>query len=294
LAAPRTILITGCSSPQGIGFAAARALARAGHSVHATVRDHSHDDELRDGIDGRLVVHDLDLLDVASMRRTVAEVLAADAVIDVLINNAGYGLIGGIEQVDLDRARANIETNFFGTMALIQEVLPVMRRQQSGHIINLSTIFAAGLCVPAIGYYCATKAALETACQSLAIEAAPWNVRVTNYQPGPVMTELEREWGNRLAGGDDPRPTLSDELYAWVLSDDAPTPQSPAEVGDDLCRVVGSDSTGLAQQSGSASLGYVSAAMRDPTRGSELDALLAAFARTRAAAGSPPSAPGES
>jgi hypothetical protein len=144
------------------------------------------------------------------------------------------------------------------------------------------------LCAPAIGYYCASKAALETACQALAIELAPWNVRITNYQPGPVLTELEREWGDRLTQDADPRPTLSDELYAWVLGDEAPTPQSPADVGADLCRVVDSDSPGLAEQSGRASLGYVAAALRDPARRAELDALLAAFARTRAAGAAAP------
>ena len=277
----RTILITGCSSPQGIGFASARALARAGHSVHATVRDHAHDDELLEGIDGSLTIHTLDLLDRESMQRTLAELLASDRVLDVLINNAGYGLIGGIEQVDLDSARANFETNFFGTMALIQEVAPIMRRQRSGHIVNVSTIFAAGLCVPAIGYYCASKAALETACHALAIELAPWSVRVTNYQPGPVTTELEREFGKRFGEGEDPRPTLNDELYAWVLGAQAPTPQSPGEVADDLGSLIASDSAGLAEQSGPAARGYVAAALRDPTRGAELDALLAAFAQTK-------------
>jgi NAD(P)-dependent dehydrogenase (short-subunit alcohol dehydrogenase family) len=278
----RSILITGCSSTQGIGFAAARALARAGHSVHATVRNHAHDAELLEGLGEPITVHELDLLDVRSMKRTLEELLMATPTLDVLINNAGYGLIGGIEQVDLDRARANFETNFFGTMALIQEIAPIMRRQRSGHIVNVSTIFSAGLCVPGIGYYCASKSALETACQALAIELAPWNVRVTNYQPGPVMTELEREWGDRLPKGEDPRPTLSDELYAWVLGDESPTPQSPADVGEDIRRLIESESSGLAEQSGDASRGYVAAALRDPTRMTELTPLLEAFARTRA------------
>ena len=116
--------------------------------------------------------------------------------------------------------------------------------------------------MPAIGFYCATKSALETACQALEVELAPWHVRVTNYQPGPVMTELEREWGSRLADGEDPRPTLSDELYAWVLGDESPKPQSQAEVGDDIRRLIESDSPGLAEQSGEASRGYVAAALQ--------------------------------
>jgi NAD(P)-dependent dehydrogenase (short-subunit alcohol dehydrogenase family) len=167
----RTVLITGCSSPQGIGFASARALAGAGFSVHVTVRDRSHVANLLEDVEDRLVVHDMDLLDAASVTAVVGAVLAADGRLNVLINNAGYGLIGGVEQVGLDRARAGFETNFFGTAALIQEVLPVMRSQRGGLIVNVSTIFAAGLCPAALGYYIASKAALETLSQALAVEA---------------------------------------------------------------------------------------------------------------------------
>jgi NAD(P)-dependent dehydrogenase (short-subunit alcohol dehydrogenase family) len=276
----RVVLITGCSSPQGIGFATARALAREGHEVHATVRDHAHDAELSEGLDSQLTIHDLDVLD----RSAIQAVVRAIGRIEVLINNAGYGLIGGVEQVDIDRVRASFETDVFGTVAVIQEVLPIMRRQRRGHVINMSTIFAAGLCLPALGYYIASKAALETIAQALAVELAPWNVHVTNFQPGPVMTELSREYGTRLADGDDPRPSLSDELYEWVLGGNGPEPQSADDVAAVLCRLVDSEPPGLAEQSGPAARAYAAAALRDPTRETELAPLLAAFAKTWAAA----------
>ncbi len=287
MATPRVVLITGCSSPQGIGFATARALGAEGHHVHATVRDHSSDAELRAGLEDLLTIHTLDLCDRPGMKAVLEAIVSDHGRIDVLVNNAGYGLIGGIEEVDLCQARESFETNFFGTMALIQEVAPIMRRQGAGHIVNLSTVFAAGLCPPAIGYYIAGKAALESACQALAVELAPWNVRVTNYQPGPVMTDLEREWGRRLEGEDDPRPTLSDELYSWILDGDGPDGQSPAEVAAVLCKLIGSPPPGLAQQSGSSSRAYVEAALREPTRAAELETMLAAFARARAAVSKP-------
>jgi NAD(P)-dependent dehydrogenase (short-subunit alcohol dehydrogenase family) len=271
------VLITGCSSPHGIGFATARKLASAGLGVHATVRDHTHVPALLDGLGERLTVHDLDLLDRTSMTATIEAIVAVEGRLDTLVNNAGYGLIGGFEQVAVDRVRADFETNFFGTVALIQEVLPLMRRQHGGHIVNVSTVFTAGLSPPAIGYYIATKAALEATCQSLAVEAAPFGVKLTNFQPGPVLTELEREWGDRLAPEDDPRPTLSDELYAWIQTDDAPSPQTPDEAAQALCRVVQADSPSLAMQSGAASHGYVAAALRDPTREGELARLLDSF-----------------
>lgn len=210
----------------------------------------------------------------------VEAVLAADGRLDVLVNNAGYGLIGGVEQVDLDRARASFETNFFGTAALIQEVLPTMRSQRRGLIVNATTIFAAGLCPPALGYYIASKAALETLSQALAVEAAPWGVGVTNFQPGPVMTALSREYGQRLSAEDDPRPTLNDELYDWVGSSQCPAAQSPEEVAAALCEVVQSDSSHLACQSGPAAEAYVAQALRDVTRDTELTHMRSAFAKT--------------
>lgn len=281
----KTILIAGCSSPQGIGFASARALADRGHVVHATVRHHEHDESLVAGYEQLLRVHELDLLDRASISAVVTAITENGEPIDVLVNNAAYGLIGGVEQVDLARARASFDTDFFGTMAVIQEVLPVMRRHRGGHIVNLSTVFAAAVCPPGIGYYVASKAALETVSQALAVEAAPWGVRVTNFQPGPVMTELSREWGDRLSGEEDPRPALSDELYDWVLGAEAPAAQSPSEVAAALVEIIDSPAPGLAAQSGPAAEQYVVGALREPTREHELARLLAAFSRTWAAHG---------
>ena len=105
---------------------------------------------LTDGLSGTLNVHDLELRDRVQARAVIEAVAASEGRLDVLVNNAGYGVIGGIEQVDIDLVRENFETNFFATMALIQEVLPVMRRQRGGHIINVSTVFDAGLAPPAV------------------------------------------------------------------------------------------------------------------------------------------------
>jgi hypothetical protein len=286
-ASRRVILITGCSSPQGIGYASARALAGRGHAVHATVRDHSHDDSLRAGLEGELTIHDLDLLDPATVGSALAETIEADGPPDVLVNNAGYGLIGGVEQVRLDRVRAVFETNVFATLALTQAVLPAMRRRRRGHVINVSTIFDAGLCLPGLGYYVASKAALESVAQALAVEVAPWNIRVTNFQPGPVMTELSREWGDRLEGPDDPRPGLNDELYAWVLGGAGPEAQPPEQVAEALCDLVESEAPPLAWQSGPAARGYAVRALHDPTRANELEPLLEAFAATSTARETP-------
>lgn len=273
--APRTVLITGCSSPSGIGFHAARALAADGHRVFATVRDHGHDAELRAGHEDRVEIIELDLLDAARID-AVAERAAREGV-DMLVNNAGYGIIGTIETVSLDQARANFETNFFGTMALVQAMLPAFRAQSAGHIVNVSSIFVPGMSPPAIGFYIASKAALEAACQSLAIEAASSGIRVTNLQPGPVGTELERRYGERTPPGGDPRPDLTDALYAWIGEGDGPSAESPDLVAQAICGLAADDDPPLALQTSDDARAYVARALRDPAGRSELDAVARAF-----------------
>jgi NAD(P)-dependent dehydrogenase (short-subunit alcohol dehydrogenase family) len=204
-------------------------------------------------------------------------VIDAHGRIDVLINNAGYGLIGGIEVVSTDQLREHLEVNVVGTLALIQAVLPAMRQRGGGHVINVSSIFAAGRCPPGIGLYVASKAALDAACQALAVEAAPWGVHVTSFQPGPVATELSRVWGDRTPPGGDPRPGLADELYRWVGGDDAPALQSAAEVAKVLVELVHDPDPPPAIQTGGASRAYVAAELRDPSGREALDRMLNAF-----------------
>ena len=263
----RTVLITGCSSPRGIGFATARALAAAGNNVVATVRDHSNDGALLAGVDN-LSVLSLDLLDEASINAAVETTRERFGRIDTLVNNAGYGLIGGIEQSTPAQARAEFDANYFGTLDLVRAVLPVMREQGSGHIIAVSTIFSATLCPPALGHYIGSKAALEKALQALAIEAAPFGVRVTIVQPGPVNTELSRDWA-RPAG--DPRPDLIDALYEWVGSQPGLVLEDPADVAQAIASVVAADDPPLAAQTCVAGTAWMAQSLRDPSRRSDQD-----------------------
>lgn len=274
---PLVALVTGTSSARGIGHATVRRLAAAGHTVYATVRDPAKAAPLDDAGPGRVEVRTLDLLDRPAMAPLLEEIVAAEGRLDTIVNNAGYGVIGGIEQVDLDVARRSFDTNVWGTMALVQEALPILRRQGGGHLVLVSSCFLAGLPVLGMGYYVAAKAALETMLQSVAVEAAPHGIRVTCFQPGPVMTELERVWGDRVPPGGDPRPTLSDELYAWVGAQ-GPAPQQPDEAAAALAEIVTSGTARLAEQSGDASRAYAARSLRDPSRQSELEALLASLA----------------
>jgi NAD(P)-dependent dehydrogenase (short-subunit alcohol dehydrogenase family) len=155
-----------------------------------------------------------------------------------------------------------------------KEVLPVLRRQGHGHLVLVSSCFVAGLPVMGMGFYIAAKAALEILFQSVAVEAAPDGIRVSCFQPGPVLTELHRVWGDRIPEGGDPRPGLADELYAWV-SAAGPSPQEPDAAAAALAELVEDDDSPLAVQSGPASLAYAAAALRQPSRATELAALLA-------------------
>jgi NAD(P)-dependent dehydrogenase (short-subunit alcohol dehydrogenase family) len=194
-------------------------------------------------------------------------VLERSGHIDVLINNAGYGLIGGIEQASMQQARADFDTNYFGTIELIRTVLPPMRARGAGHIVSISSMFVPTLCPPAIGHYVATKAALEAALQALAAEVAPFGIRVTNVQPGPVDTELSRDWARPA---DDPRPTLIDDLYAWIGSQPGIVLESPQEVAEAVAAIVDHPQPPLAAQTNPAARAWIAAALRDPSRSNEL------------------------
>jgi len=179
----KVALVTGASS--GIGLHTARALARKGWTVYAVARRTDRLAELdADGVN----TFAMDVTDDASMRAGVDRVLAAEGRIDLLVNNAGYGSFGALETVPIDEARSQFEVNIFGAARLTQLVLPTMRAQRSGRIINISSI--GGVMYEPLGsWYHATKFALEGLSDSLRVEIAPFGIDVVLVQPGPIRTE---------------------------------------------------------------------------------------------------------
>ncbi len=181
----KTFLITGSST--GLGRAIVEAAIGAGHRVMATARD------IRAIIDleRHNVCHvtDLDITDAENVRRVIAEVVELWGTIDVIINNAGYGLIGAVEECSDEQIRRNIETNFFGPLQVIRAALPILRAQKSGHIINISAAAAISN-YPGFGIYGGAKAALELMSESLRAELAPLGIKVTLVQPGPFRTDF--------------------------------------------------------------------------------------------------------
>lgn len=174
-------MITGSS--RGLGRALTRAALEAGHAVVATVRgDHTLPDH------ERLTVMNLDVRDRAAAHETVQR--AADLLgrIDVLVNNAGYGVIGAVEEASEDDARAIVDTNLLGPLWVSQAVIPIMRRQGGGHIVQVSTVGAVGT-MPMLGLYNSTKWGLEAVSEAMAAEVERFGIRVSLIEPGALDTE---------------------------------------------------------------------------------------------------------
>jgi NAD(P)-dependent dehydrogenase (short-subunit alcohol dehydrogenase family) len=182
----RAILITGCSS--GIGRATAERLARAGWPVYATAR---RVDSIRDLEAAGCRILPLDVTDERSMGAAVAAVEGTHGAVGVLVNNAGYSQSGAVEEVPIEAARKQFETNFFGAVRLCQLVLPAMRAQRKGRIVNMSSI-GGRLAFPGGGMYHATKYALEAVSDVLRWEVRPFGIDVVVIEPGLIRTDFGR------------------------------------------------------------------------------------------------------
>jgi NAD(P)-dependent dehydrogenase (short-subunit alcohol dehydrogenase family) len=177
----RVWLITGCSS--GFGRELARAALAAGDRVMATARDPRRVD-----LPGAVTAA-LDVTDPAQVAAAVARTVAEFGRIDVVVNNAGHGSVGAVEELTMPDLRALMEVMFFGAVAVTKAVLPVLRAQASGTIVQLSSM-GGQLTMPGFGAYCAAKFALEGLSEALAAEVAPFGVRVLIVEPGAFRTEF--------------------------------------------------------------------------------------------------------
>ncbi len=186
----KVVIITGTSS--GFGKLTAARLASCGHRVYATMRNIAKSQDLLDelkerGAGAEILV--MDVNDPVSVHAAVEEVVDREGRIDVLFNNAGFGIGGFFEDLSEAEIREQMETNFFGVQRVTREVLPVMRRQRSGLIVNMSSI--SGLyALPGFGAYNASKWALEGFSESLYYELKPFNIRVCCIEPGSYRTQI--------------------------------------------------------------------------------------------------------
>ncbi|XP_043550882.1 retinol dehydrogenase 8-like [Chiloscyllium plagiosum] len=190
---PRTVVITGCSS--GIGLALAVKLAKdqlKRFKVIATMRDLGKkkqlEDAARETLDNMLEIKELDVCSEDSICKCVNSIPGQK--VDILVSNAGMGLIGPVECQSLDTMKMVFDTNFFGLTRLVKEILPDMKRRQKGHIVVMSSVMGIhGLLFNDV--YSASKFAVEGFCESLAIQALKFNINISLIEPGPVITEFE-------------------------------------------------------------------------------------------------------
>jgi NAD(P)-dependent dehydrogenase (short-subunit alcohol dehydrogenase family) len=208
----KAVLITGCSS--GIGRATALRLAASGWKVYASARRTEAISDLRDAGCETLT---LDVTDEASMRAAVERVEQAEGAVGVLINNAGYSQSGAIETVPLDAVRRQFETNVFGLVRLTQLVLPKMRAQRWGKIVNLGSM-GGRLSFPGGGHYHATKHAVEALSDAMRFELRGFGIDVILLEPGLITTEFGEAATASMAdttiAGEDPYATFNTTVGA--------------------------------------------------------------------------------
>ena len=178
----KVVLVTGASS--GAGQATARLLAQQGHRVFGTTRS-----AVPSGEEQGVTMVALDVRSDDSVAACVSAVSGAAGRLDILVNNAGYEQAGALEELSLDEAKAQFETNFFGVVRMVKAVLPLMRRQMRGQIINVSSL--SGLSpIPFMGMYSASKFALDGYTEALRLEVKPFNIRVSQIEPGFLRTPM--------------------------------------------------------------------------------------------------------
>lgn len=188
----KVAIITGSSS--GIGHATALLLARNRFHTYATMRNIKKSVDIMEIANRErlpLQVIQLDVNDDTSIRNSIEKVISEKQRIDLLVNNAGYGLVGAFEDLSVEEIKSQFETNFFGVIRLIQQVLPIMRKQKSGTIVNVSS-GAGRIGFPGMSAYVSSKFALEGLSESMSYELEPFGIKSVIIEPGVIRTNFKK------------------------------------------------------------------------------------------------------
>ena len=225
----RTVVITGCSS--GIGRAAAYAFLDEEWQVYATARNPADIETLGEA---GCEIGTLDVRDPDDIERVVDRIIEAEGRLDAVVNNAGYGQHGPLEDVDDERFERQFDVNVFGPHRLIREALPQLRKQGDGTIVNVSSV-SGRLAAPGMGAYSASKHAMEGYSDSLRRELEQFGISVSVVQPGPVETNFRDRVGDEL--GRLERTEAYEDLYefqedATLIGGDGPLAVHPAAVAE--------------------------------------------------------------
>ena len=214
-AAPKIWFITGAS--RGFGRVWTEAALQWGDKVAATARQLASIADLQEKYGANVLTLELDVTNPEQVKKTVAQAHAHFGRLDVVLNNAGYSLVGTIEEASLDEIRALYETNVYGAVSVIQAALPLLRVQGSGHILGTSSGLGH-VTLPVIGYYASSKWAFEAIHESLAAEVAPFGIKVTIIEPGAYATDSNSPESMRFATGLETYTHFKNQFFAGSAS----------------------------------------------------------------------------
>ncbi|WP_263385490.1 SDR family NAD(P)-dependent oxidoreductase [Granulicella arctica] len=225
--------ITGCS--RGFGRIWADAALERGDKVAATARTLASIADLKEKYGDNVLTLELDVTRRDQVKEVVANAHAHFGRLDVVVNNAGYSLVGTVEEASADEVRALYETNIFGALSVIQEVLPLLREQGSGHILGISSTLGH-VSMPLIGYYCSSKWAFEAIHESLAAEVKTFGIKVTIVEPGAYATEFGSPSSLKHAASLDIYADLKEKVFGGLKTmergDPSATPDAVFKVVD--------------------------------------------------------------
>jgi len=234
----KVALVTGCSS--GIGLETALGLARDGYFTYASMRNTSKASKIEEMAKKEnltLKVIQLDVDDRDSIKNAVSQIVKEKNRLDVLVNNAGYGIFGCLEDVSVEELKEQFETNFFGVVRLIHEVAPIMRKQKAGTIVNVSSV-AGRIGFPGSPAYISSKFALEGLSECMRYEMAPFGINTIIIEPGVIKTNfLDSMRMPKNPRPDSPYKELTDKVVGGIkMMAQMGTP--PKEVADTIVRVL--------------------------------------------------------
>jgi NAD(P)-dependent dehydrogenase (short-subunit alcohol dehydrogenase family) len=261
-AAGRVWLITGASS--GLGRAVAEAALAAGGTVAAAVRAPASVDSLAAAHPGRVAAVQLDVADSARIPAAVDEVIGRYGRIDALVNSAGHALVGGVEETSDSELRNLMEVHFFGPAALTRAVLPHMRRQRSGTIVQISSM-GGRMSFAGVGAYSATKFALEGLSEALAAEVAPFGIKVLIVEPGAFRTGLHRTGTRQETAAISGYNDIIGPIRAQQAAFDGKQPGDPAKAAAAIITALNADATPLRLPLGNDAADAIAASL-DTTR----------------------------
>ncbi len=254
VASDKVWFITGAS--RGFGRVWTEAALKRGDKVAATARKLATLTDLKEKYGENVLTLELDVTKPDQVKMAVEQAHTHFGRLDIVLNNAGYSLVGTIEEASAEDVRALYETNIFGTLSVIQAALPLLRKQGGGHILGTSSGLGH-VAMPVIGYYCSSKWAFEAIHESLAAEVKPFGIKVTIIEPGAYATEFGSQDSLKFAAGLDIYTDFKNQFFSGLKDQERGDPEATPQA---LFQVVDAENPPLRFNLGSHNLPWVRAA----------------------------------